>query len=513
MCGILVSISNQETDESLIKIISNIKKRGPDSFNSISINPGTTIFASVLALRGETTIQQPVSSNHGILAFNGEIFNSNLHQNDTLYLSSTLSKSTTIEDVVEILSSLQGPFALVYYIKHLNCLVFAKDLLGRRSLLWNINDIKSSFVITSVGDSNCTWENVDVGINVIYLNNLNDKKSLKNHIKNFEFTNFVNTRLNKSIDIVQEPSNLLDNFYTILNESITKRIISIQSPPKNASRLAILFSGGLDCMVLASLSHFNIPITEPIDLLNVAFENKRVNASNINKDIYNVPDRLTSRQGLQELNIKHPTREFRLIEINIPFIDSKSAQDTIMELSNPNNTVMDLSISLAFWFASKGIGLYNGEIYTSYAKVLFSGLGADEQLGGYTRHRKAFDRLGYTGLLDELQLDLDRIPTRNLGRDDRVISDNGKELRVPYLDENVVSFLSELPIRFKCDFNLGKGYGEKILLRRLAMDARVGPLPKTCCEAKRAIQFGARTARMEVGSSNKGRDLVKVISE
>ena len=41
------------------------------------------------------------------------------------------------------------------------------------------------------------------------------------------------------------------------------------------------------------------------------------------------------------------------------------------------------------------------------------------QLAGYARHRGAYQRGGIECLLDELQLDLDRLPTRNLSRDDR----------------------------------------------------------------------------------------------
>lgn len=44
---------------------------------------------------------------------------------------------------------------------------------------------------------------------------------------------------------------------------------------------------------------------------------------------------------------------------------------------------------------------------------------------------------------DEMGMDLDRLWTRNMGRDDRVISSCGKETRFPYLDLNLMRFLSE----------------------------------------------------------------------
>jgi len=59
-----------------------------------------------------------------------------------------------------------------------------------------------------------------------------------------------------------------------------------------------------------------------------------------------------------------------------------------MDLICPLTTLMDFSIAMSFWFASRGKGFIineNGEKidYQSKAKILLSGLGADEQLCGY----------------------------------------------------------------------------------------------------------------------------------
>ena len=51
--------------------------------------------------------------------------------------------------------------------------------------------------------------------------------------------------------------------------------------------------------------------------------------------------------------------------------------------------------------------------------MLLSGLGADEQLAGYSRHRTTFQIGGWTALESELQMEMNRISKRNLGRDDR----------------------------------------------------------------------------------------------
>lgn len=70
----------------------------------------------------------------------------------------------------------------------------------------------------------------------------------------------------------------------------------------------------------------------------------------------------------------------------------------------PKNTVMDLSLAAPLYFASRGQGyLYNSkEEYTAQARVLLSGLGADEALGGYGRHRVAYQKGGWDVLADEV---------------------------------------------------------------------------------------------------------------
>ena len=119
---------------------------------------------------------------------------------------------------------------------------------------------------------------------------------------------------------------------------------------------------------------------------------------------------------------------------------------------------MDLSIACALYFASRGSGKasINDNVpatdYTTDARVLLSGLGADELFGGYTRHTTAFSRRGFQGLIEELDLDVARLGKRNLGRDDRVISNWGREARFPYLDEDVVRWSLASPVWDKCGF-------------------------------------------------------------
>lgn len=182
---------------------------------------------------------------------------------------------------------------------------------------------------------------------------------------------------------------------------------------------------------------------------------------------------------------------------------------------------------MALYFAARGVGQIRShpgavpEPYTSPARVLLNGLGSDELLGGYGRHRTAFKHAGWQAIVDEvrarqftcdnpdglsqLQLELDRIPTRNLGRDDRVISSHGKETRHPFLSLSVVDYLAQLPVHVKLDPRLEAGLGEKMLLRLAAR--RVGLL-EASLRKKKAMQFGSHSARMIPGADYKKGDVL-----
>jgi len=142
-----------------------------------------------------------------------------------------------------------------------------------------------------------------------------------------------------------------------LCESLKLRILNIPLPPGSDTghhvRVAVLFSGGLDCTVLARLAHDILPLDHQIDLINVAFENPRVvkAASNPAKPSdggnkiakngngytnYQVsavqdecsseyspfescPDRETGRKAFRELQNICPGRCWRFMAVSVPF--------------------------------------------------------------------------------------------------------------------------------------------------------------------------------------------------
>lgn len=251
------------------------------------------------------------------------------------------------------------------------------------------------------------------------------------------------------------------------------------------AKVSLLFSGGIDCSILALLADRYVPRDEPIELINVAFE--RV-ASGVaaTTDMWNVPDRQTAQQSHKELQSLCPTRQWQLLEVNVTRDElRRQLRQHIRQLIYPLQTVLDECLGCAFWFAAAAP--------ESTARVALLGSGADELFGGYTRHRNAYRRAGgdQAALHAELEMDWQRIPARNLARDDRVIADSGKTARAPFIEEQVARYVRSLAPQQRCCYALPEGVGDKLLLRLYGytLGLRDAVLLK-----KRAIQFGSRIA-------------------
>lgn len=354
----------------------------------------------------------------------------------------------------------------------------------------------------------------------------------------------------RSNQILHEQQERVSQIHHALRSAVQTRLTGILPDHTQATKqptCAVLFSGGLDCTLVARLIHDFLPLDQPLDLLNVAFENRRIQNNNAQtphfganchqESIYErCPDRITARKSHGELQQVYPRRAWRLITIDVSYAEMLSHRRRVIGLMHPHDTEMDLSITLALYFAARGLGTthINGEssiTYQSSARILFSGLGADELFGGYGRHLVAWKRSGDAGLADELALDFDRIGHRNLGRDDRVIADWGKEVRYPFLDEAFVRVALQMPVWAKCDFAGCLEMGKKpynaeankdeiveMTDRSLDLDPAKGllralavqyGLVRVAREKKRAIQFGARTAKMHDGKT-KGTSKIEV---
>ncbi|XP_055373010.1 asparagine synthetase domain-containing protein CG17486 [Condylostylus longicornis] len=564
MCGILCLLSLDLNIPHIVEEYKRIlKNRGPDVQNCVyECNDLIAFFGFVLWQQGEQVFSQPAVSEKYVLLLNGDIYNANkpLLMSDTEWLSLELQKCETENSIIELIRSLKGPYSIIFYDKQLKLLYFARDPLGRNSLVverdFSNNLIKIASTSNFSNKKNIPAELPPVGLYKLHIEYESNNACL--NLKNFELFSwkFISPDQKESIEsIFQKPliesvvpenphgirlemlnNRKYFNFYEKvqnLNTNVTDKMVELlkdeeialcvedvinllkfslkdrilntpnfcvacikESRMCNHSKIGILFSGGLDCSILAKLSNDFCNKSDSIDLINVAFEN--VNSKNEQQIDWYTPDRITGLKSFKELKELMPERKWNFVEVNVTRKElDLYLSKTIKHLIYPLNTVLDESLGASFWFASRGKGVLESELYQTTCRVILLGSGADEMFGGYTRHRNAFVRTQgefstkINAVRKELKTDWDRIAFRNLGRDDRVIADNGKTARAPYIEENFVSYINNLEPEQKCCFILGQGIGEKLLLRLCGLKLN---LRYSSTLQKRAIQFGSKIA-------------------
>lgn len=352
-------------------------------------------------------------------------------ENDTSVFSRRLSSCSSPSEILSVLATIQGPWAFVYYQKAGDYLWFGRDFFGRRSLLWKFDN--NTLTLTSVASltsdpDRVPWLEVPaLGVYRIDLKSFGEDSVIEVYPwaqnKNGLSSNCSETLssipigcttvMNQSGLVVASPvrplntstperlkeaeSNLrscpndldellLSNDKTVtvkrltdvLSEAVRRRVQSLplqsDSPPGcDRANVAILFSGGVDSMILAALADRHIPAHEPIDLLNVAFKlqepkkpqqpaKKTRKSPNDPADIktpgpFDVPDRITGRAGLEELKDLNHDRRWNFVEINVTQEELQRMRgERVCHLVYPLGTVLDDSIGCAVWFAARGTG-------------------------------------------------------------------------------------------------------------------------------------------------------------
>lgn len=109
--------------------------------------------------------------------------------------------------------------------------------------------------------------------------------------------------------------------------------------------------------------------------------------------------------------------------------------------------------------------LYKDAI-TEAVEKMFNGQGADELFAGYWWYKNVLKEESFVKLHDKLWEDIDLAYDDTLEREDKVTMANSIELRVPYLDRNVVQCAMRISPRLKIKDN--KDLTRKWVHRRVA---------------------------------------------
>ncbi len=510
MCGI-VGIKGHYISEDLKEMLISIKHRGPDD-SGIWINNElkTGEISKIINLEGNFGMghnllsivgcqaSQPIVNDKWVLVCNGEIYNFreikktlnnfsnndfktdsdceivinlNKHYNDVLNLNddfeSDNSNKLCIESLKKTMQKMDGDYAFalwdgqnlalardpvgvkpLYYGKNGKISAFASE----RKALWKIgikevNSLPPGHILFNdeliLAESLLEVDDGTSNENIGYL----DTPDNSNAPNTSYSSNSINTR-----EITSEGLNETLNYYKDklrkdLENSVHKRIQGLE-------KIGLIFSGGVDSTIIASV----------------------LKESEIDTTLYSVgtrnsPDFQFSLKAAEYYDLKIKT-----LEVNENVV--KNSLKPVLEAIEEFN-VMKIGVAMPIYLASKMAG-------EDKLKVVLSGQGADELFGGYHRYLNDYANHG-DNTQNILRDDIRNIYHVNLQRDDAATMAHGVELRVPFLDKEVIKTAFKIPMQFKIESETD--LLRKHILRQVALEMGV---PEFIAQRpKKAAQYGS----------------------
>lgn len=359
----------------------------------------------LLWLRGSRPQVQPlVKENGNVLLWNGDVFNETSllteHKSDTESIANRLSEaSSSGTEILKVFTQLEGPGAFVFYHQKMNTVWFGRDILGRHSLLIDVQPCHC--ILTSVGFRASSFNEVEaLGIYQMNLNGTSTTIGLSPwaNWKSVDptvawtvpiqyhpsITSTLQTLSPEKLDIAYtgiqqyldsiEGADYVHQLQSNLEMAVSERMQAQPKLCKNCClkhnqqqqqhrcihcKTAILFSGGLDSTILALLAAKQFSDTYEwnvaenvsssdggLDLINVAFQQP--------DGQYDVPDRVTALQAFEEIQSIYPSVSLNLVLVNVTKAElQEKREDCIRDLLHPLDTVLDDSIGCAIWFAAR----------------------------------------------------------------------------------------------------------------------------------------------------------------
>jgi len=239
---------------------------------------------------------------------------------------------------------------------------------------------------------------------------------------------------------------------TKLKESLYE---AVRRKLRGFQNVAVAFSGGVDSAIIAKLV---AALGAKVTLYTVGFQGSY--------------DIMAAAETAKSLDFKHVVRLLTLKDVE------EYLPKVVYAIENADP--MKIEIGLPLFVTAENARLDG-------IRVIFSGQGSDELFGGYSRYLRVLEQYGYDGLQDRLWRDIIEISEVNLQRDDAVTMANGIELKVPFLDVDVIhramTIHSALKIQDKTD---------KLRKRVLRKTAEMLEVPSEAVERpKKAVQYGS----------------------
>lgn len=466
MCSIAGAICKNGKDavRSVIEMLEITRHRGPDGagitngkdiskgedFDSLSIEglEGKRVLGHLrLKITGEGGIQPLTDcSNKLVLVFNGEIWNYEYlrdklsgHDFETdsdsevvIHLIEEFYEGSLKEAVAKAMNLLDGDYA--FAVMDSTGVVLARDPVGIKQLYY----AEGKHIIAISSERKALWNQ-----------GLEPKRVRPGDIVSINGKIEVETakELEKPKERISDESEALRTYEVSMIRSVKKRI-------KGHQKIGIIFSGGVDSALVAKLAH---------DL--------GADVTCYTAGLPDSDDVVAARKAASEMGLRLKVNELSEAKI------LEYLPEIIEAIEDWNQLQVEVSLPV---FASVK------EAKKERMRVLLTGQGADELFAGYDWYPQVLSEEGEEGLEDSLWNDIKNLYKETLEREDKITMHNSVELRVPFLDPEVIDAAMSASVSLKTKKTDDM---RKHLHRKLAEE--VGVPHNLAWRKKDAAQYGS----------------------
>ncbi|RLE44417.1 diphthine--ammonia ligase [Candidatus Woesearchaeota archaeon] len=433
MCGIVGILNRTNAKEISKKAIKIISYRGKDAIGFWHSNKHAIIHC--LHSIASRKIKQPFIGK-GIFAADCEIYNwKELNQrfqlnarNDAEALFFLLERYP----VRKVLTMLDGTYAFCY-LKN-NQLILARDIIG----------IKPVWFSHSEGFAFASEKKALEKNNYFDVNELNPREILIYDLVSDRIKFYKREFFSVKPEIKSSEEAIAKKLRRLIRKAIKKRVPD--------EKFGLLFSGGIDSTVIAK------------ELLDMGYSFQCYCAYFKHRSLKTPEDLIFAKKAAEELELK-----LKIIPLNLSQVEN-ALRHTVSLIEDTD--VTKNAVGLTFYAACK-------KAKADGCKVIFSGLGSEEIFAGYMRHKKAKS----ADINIECLSGLINIYERDLYRDNVISAYHNLELRLPFLDQELVRFALRIPGKLKLKNGI-----EKYILRKAYQDI----LPDfVVWRKKKAAQYGS----------------------
>jgi len=492
MCGIVGILSKKERNVAPLigKMLSCMKNRGPDGMGLSTENQivysdtfDSPLFSEVqghdvlghsrLAIVGGSCGQQPFVScdKKLVLEHNGEIYNykeirKNLSAHHTFTTSTDSevivhlledhyhkTEGNLIEAIKRTVAQLDGIYVLAIREQSTGDIVLVRDGIGVRQIYYG----ESSDFIAFASERKALWKiamsdqikRLLPGYALVI-----SHKDGSSNIRTTLFPISVNTKksIREKYSILYTDIDSAVNAYSdTLIESMRKRVSDFK-------RIGIVFSGGIDSVIVAYLAKQMAPEV-------VCYTSGIKDSSDI----------LNSLDIAEKLDLK----------LEVEQMTESDVENTIPKIINiiEDDNMGQVEVAIPIYGAVK-------LAHEQGIRVMLTGQGADELFGGYSWYSKIVKKHGYEKIQGYLIEDIKLLYKETLEREDKITMSQSIELREPFLDTNLIDTVLRIDPRLNIQNN-GNNYDNlgKRVHRKLA--EKLGIPKEIAYRIKEAAQHGS----------------------